>query len=415
MSERTTTDSENRREPDAGPVQLVDSGLFFSAASPLPKGIKARDVEALARGLVEEHAPLPLEQTSWGYLVDHRGKAGPHLLYYAATRQSLFGRKAENARDLRPAAVLPAFVALAGLRFARRTCVFLEEAECVSAVLFEPGATVPNRIVSRFLSEAGTDAEPARDELARRIEGEQGETELLPGTVRVAEAVPRGKGAVFHLEQRDPASGEWVSWKRTGIDKEARLLAADVRDRETLGAGARKQASGKRILRVAAALIAATLLLGALEIVQLLRGREAESLRERAEAREAQVERLQDIEAMAQSLEELLQGRFEPFDWLQAVNETRPEAVFFTSYALDDEGRIRINGQAPEVKILNEYIAALNEDPRLAEVEVGDTETDEDGVRFSLRAAAGDIDAEPPEEPAASGAPAGESTGEQAT
>jgi len=380
-----------------GPVILRDSGLFFTASSSLPKGIKGRDIEGLVRGLVEEQAPLPIEQTSWGYLADPHRKSGGPILYYAATRQSLFGNKTEAAEDLTPTAVLPSFAGLCGLRFSKRTWVFLADRESLSAAFFEAGVSIPTRMISRFVSPETEAGEAEREKLRRRLAEEDTEADFLPGMVRIAEAKAKGKGVLFELERREKFGAPWTSWKKTGIDKEARLAAADVRDRDTLEKGARVQTSAKRITQMAAVLVLSALALGALEVLQFQRGREAARLSALAESRQSQVERLQEIESMAQTLEEIFEGNFEPFDWMMAFNTPRPPTIHFNSFALDDAGNIRINGQAPEVKALNDFVAALQGDPRFEQVETGEVETDEDGVRFSLRATIGDLDALPPE------------------
>ncbi len=379
-----------------GPVILRDSGLFFTVSSRLPKGIKGRDIEGLVRGLVEEQAPLPIEQTSWGYLADPYRKSSGPILYYAATRQSLFGNKTEAAEDLTPTAILPSFAGLCGLRFSKNTWVFLADGESLSAAFFEAGATIPTRMISRFVSPETEAGEAEREKLRRRLAEEDPEADFFPGMVRIAEAKARGKAVHFQLECRERYGAHWTSWKKTGIDKEARLAAADVRDRDSREEGARVQTSAKRITQVAVVLLLSALALGALEVLQFQRGREAVQLSELAESRQSQVERLQEIESMAQSLEEIFAGNFEPFDWMMAFNAPRPPSIHFNSFALDDAGNIRINGHAPEVKALNDFVTALQRDPRLKQVETGEVETDEDGVRFSLRATIGDLDALPP-------------------
>lgn len=411
-SEEKLSDSKAPNGP--GPLILRDSGLFFTASAMLPKGIKPRDVEGLARGLIEEQAPLPIEQTSWGFLTDSHKKPGGSFLYYAATRQSLFGNKKEAAEDLRPAAILPTFVALSGLRFPRKTWVFLEEADSLSAALFEEGSSIPTRVVSRFSTPENHAHEAEGEKLRRRLKEEDPEADFLPGNVRVSAAESKGKGAVFHLERKETSDGDWVAWKKTGIEKENRLRAADIRDRETIGEGARVQTSAKRITRVAALIAFAVMVLGLLEILQIQRGRKAIQLAETVEARGPLVERLQGIESIAKSLERVFEGRFEPFDWMMVLNAPRPETIHFSSFALDDSGKIQINGQAPEVKALNDFIANLQEDPRLRQVSTGDIETDEAGVRFSLRAETGNLGALPsePKDAEPDPAPADESTEE---
>jgi|GEM_PF-5174407 len=405
-----------------GEIRLTASGLFFTALAPIPQGIKVRDLEPLAEGLVEEHSPLPPEQTAWGFLVDSRPKSGGHLFYYAATKELIFAKGEPGATDLSAAAVLPGFAALSGLRFSEPTWIYLLEEECLSAVLFEPECTIPTHILPRFLAEDDQNPFTARANLASRVQKEFDGNDEVKGLIRTARATTRGPGLEFDLEQQVDENAQWTSWKRSTIPKASRVRAADVRDRTFLSDSASQKATGRRMAATAIAILAAVLFLSLLEILEYRRSSETTTLRDQAEANAAAVERLKGIESMTASLRKVSQRDFRPYRWLIALNESRPPEISFTSYALDDEGRIRANGLAPDIKILNNYLALLRADPRFDSIATGSLDTDEAGVRFSLEANAGDLNATPPvtatppeesgipEEPSSEPTPSGEAS-----
>jgi len=118
------------------------------------------------------------------------------------------------------------------------------------------------------------------------------------------------------------------------------------------------------------------MLLGLLEVLQFSRGKRAEALQALASEQQPQVERLQEIEQMTISLRE----------------------IHFTSFGLDKEGSIRVNGEGPGVTLFNDYLSTLANDPRLSSVRSTGINTDEGGVTFTLAITAGDLNAELPTE-----------------
>lgn len=383
---------------EAPKVRLAASALFFTATCPVPPGIRARDLGAMVQGLVEEHSPLPLEQTAWGFLLDNQGARKSHLFYYAGARDFIFKNPAESA-DLSFTAVLPGLAALHGLHFSRDTWLFLHESECLTAVLFTHGSMIPQKCTARFFKQPapGTDALFAmRDAILKQIEVEDGQ-DVLPGLVRIAAPLPRRQGGLsFPLEHLKAASGNWEPWKTTHFPKASRLQAADIRDRDTLSAHWQRRDSGRRFGQIALLLLLAILLLGGLELLQNRRQAEAARLQALSQEQAPGVQRLQDIERMAQSLKRVFEGDFQPYRWLMAFNYGRPEAVSFTGFAIDEKGAMTVNGRAPEVKTLNDYFGNLKKNPQFSQVDIASTTTDRDGASFTLKAQAGDLTAAPP-------------------
>jgi hypothetical protein len=387
-----------RPKTSPGELRILASGLFFTGNSPVPSGIRARDMSAMVQGLVDEHSPMPIEQTSWGFVLDNRRKQQSHFLYYAAPQSLLFKNTAE-ASDLGLEAVIPGFVATCGLHFKEPTWLFLTEAECLSAVRFEAGSTAPDKVVSRFVGKADSD-ESARFALREELDASEGEASV-GGLVRIASAkAKKGKGLTFELEQCEAPGAAWRTWKKTELRPHTRVLAADLRRHEVLAGQMHRKSSGQRILQFAAVFILLLAALGALEFFQIQRKAEAERLAAQAESQEDAVERLQEIESMTKSLNSVLEKKFEPYRWMMAVNADRPETLSLSSFAFDDAGEMQANGEAPQVQALNDYVASLQANPKFESVSITNLTTNREGVSFNLRIQTGDLDAEsPPPEP----------------
>jgi len=360
--------------------------------------MRHKDIEPFVRGLVEENSPIPIEQTSWGYFFDNRSKPDGRLFYYAGSRELVFGKGSKDPSDLGPYAVLPGVAVLRGLGFGKPTWIFLREKECLTAARFEDGSPIPVSVVSRFLPDETSEEDlfKLRESLRQKILDE--DSDFVPGVIRISSIDPNGKGLGFRLEQKEAPEAKWRSWKRTEFSRPRHLHAADVREREILGEQELKQSSQRKILAVAAAILLSAMLLGLLEVLQFSRGKRAEALQALASEQQPQVERLQEIEQMTISLREVFESRFEPYRWLMVLNENRPPEIHFTSFGLDKEGSIRVNGEGPGVTLFNDYLSTLANDPRLSSVRSTGINTDEGGVTFTLAITAGDLNAELPTE-----------------
>jgi hypothetical protein len=390
-------------EPADPSVRLVASARFFTATAPLGRGIRARDLRPMANGLVEEHSPLPLEQTAWGFLAEPARKKDGVLLYFAAARTSVFPEVSPKARAAQP--VFPAFAALHGLRMKTPTWVFLADDQGVAALLFQPGVAIPVRVLARFIEdEQGDEASRwrVRDELAAECRPDRPEEikkeQVLEGLIRATGVAGRNnRGVVFTLERQTAPGGAWTFWKKTQLKKADQVLGADLRDHAELESTHRTHQSGQRILATAAIFGAAVLALVCLELLLFVRHQEALKIRQGIEARADAVERLQEIEQMNGVLNEVFTREFLPFDWLMLINDHRPEEITFGSYGIEAGADLAVQGQAREVGLINAFAERLGTDPRFRSVQLEDVQTTREGATFQLRIGPGDIRAQPPE------------------
>ncbi|MGZ0655277.1 hypothetical protein ACWPKS_06690 [Coraliomargarita sp. W4R72] len=389
--------------------RLLPSALFFTANCAVPAGIHARDMSAMVQGLVEEHAPLPIEQTSWGFILDNTKRKKSHFFYYAAPRDLIF-KSTTEANDLSLRSVIPAFAATTGLNFKQNTWLCLLESECLSLIHFESDSSIPDQIHSHFLpiDDAPNSAETLRSDLiAQHVGSNPGE--IIDGFIAIESAVSKGKkGIQFKLVQAPEANGRWTQWKQTTIAQPTRLIAADLRTKETLSGRLQRNQSGKRIMMLAVFVALAVITLGAFEYLQIKQKAEAHRLTELAEEQEPLVNRLKEVETMTKSLKNLFQKEFQPFHWLMVANEARPENLSISSYAFDEAGILSANGEATEVKALNLYVDALKINPKFKSATIANLNTDNSGVTFSLQLEAGDLHAEPPLEAEPASPPAAE-------
>ncbi len=383
---------------------MIPSALFFTDDSPVPSGIRARDIGSMVQGFVDEHSPVPIEQTSWGFLLDSRSKKQSHIFYYAAPKELVF-QQSTDASDLSMAAVLPGFAALHGLQFRKSSWIFLLEEECLTAALYENNSPIPSRVHARFLDKAEADptltAHELRTDLVRRLVDQENE-HVVEGLIRVAQKSDGGsKGITFRLEQQEQPDRAWLAWKKTELRNATRLKAADLREHAALEAQSQRKSSGQKLLQVAACILILIATLAFFEFRQDQQQREVERLSMIAREQAPLVERLQEIEAMNKSLQKVFQKNFTPYRWLMEMNAPRPETIALLNFAIDASGKISTSGIGPEIKALNEYVASLQENVKFQSVEIVKIDTNKDGVSFNLSLETGDITAEPEPEPEA--------------
>jgi len=378
-------------------VQLLPSALFFTASNTAPKGIRGKDLPYFVQGMVEERSPMPLEQTSWGFICDFRKRGSREFLLYAAPRELLFPGDKNSSMRFETKAVLPTFAALHGLRFSSPTWLFLREEECLTAAFFEKNQPNPSFVQSRFIfSEENKEKnfEELHDKLRKSLPVEDGHT-VLDDLIRVGQAEWHKTGLKFTLEIFSRKKDQWLSWKTTNLGEIEMLMGADVRNRSMMLEYLSKNSAQKRILQVAVSMITALFLLALFEGLQFRQSAKAEELRALSVEQQPKMDRLQEIESMAQSLQDTIDREFEPYRWLMVLNAKRPETISFNNFSMDENGRIRFHGEAPSVQAINQFYSTLKENLKLESVTLSNVESGSDGVRFQILVETGNRKAEP--------------------
>ena len=376
--------------------ELLPAALFFATSAFLPQGVRSRDRTQFVSGLVEEHSPLPLDQTSWGYLAQIKNRKAGRLFYYAAPRDLVEEHVGRNNKR----ALLPSFAALTGLRFGEVTWLFFQDDHCLSAIRFPKNEPVPDKVVGRFLHDAG-DVDMPEWQLRQLLEDtvvkpdvESRASEVinvLPGIIRVKpEVLGKGKRLRFRLFQSEAAGQAEIAWRTTDLKLADFLLAADLRDFSALAEKHQGLEAEKRILIAMVATLTAILALGAWELLHWQKASEARRLEAQIVERASRVERLQEIESMQQAVDALFRRNFEPFDWLMAINELRPPEVAFSTFSFEENEQMAISGQAGEITPINEFADAVRNDPRFATATLSQVQTTREGATFNLRVETGD-------------------------
>lgn len=383
----------------AASVELVTAARFVCQAIEIPEGMKTADLSNYVSGMVEEESPLPLEHIAWGFLAARKGRKGTNALAYASARNLVLG----DGDPVSGGSVLPSFAALQGLSFSERTWLCYVDDESISAVSFQPNASTPDQIVSRYHHSDLDDwvaLSSMREGLLQDAPIESTD-KVIDGIIRAKlQGTPSRKKIQFTLEQRIQKTGGWHQWNKTELASESMLHGADLRDPEFLNAELTSRRDGKSIFIAAGVIAAAIIIMGVLEIILGSRASQAEDSLTQVTAQEKAVAQLKEMEAMTKALEATLKKQLLPFDWMMAVNEFRPEEVSLTSTYMGSGGQLNINGEADNIKTVNDYVTALRNSNRFSEIELAEVKTGKTGASFRIKLIVGDLNAEPTPQPA---------------
>lgn len=398
---KAAKDKHKETSPESHGPEFLPAALFFATSAFLPQGVRVRDRARLVSGLVEEHSPLPLDQTAWGFLTHVKNRKGGRLFYYAAPRDLV----KEHSEGGKNRVLLPSFAVLSGLRFNETTWLFYKDAHCLSAIRFPKGDAIPDKVVARFLHDSSDSVAPEWDlrqvleESVVKPDVESRDSEVinvLPGIITSkCDVVAKGKRLRFHLFQTAEQGQSEVVWKNNELKTADFVLAADLRDFSEMAQKQQGVDTEKRILIGMVATIVAILALAGWEFRHWQKSAEADRLEAQIRERTPRVERLQEIESMQQAVDALFRRNFEPLDWLMAVNELRPPEVAFTTFSFEESAHMSISGQAGEITPINNFADAVRNDPRFASATLSQVQTTREGATFNLRIEPGDRDAQP--------------------
>jgi Tfp pilus assembly protein PilN len=381
--------------------EFLPAALFFATSAFLPQGVRVRDRVRLVSGLVEEHSPLPLDQTAWGFLTHVKNRRGGRLFYYAAPRDLV----KEHSEGGKSRVLLPSFAVLSGLRFNETTWLFYKDAHCLSAIRFPKGEAIPDKVVARFLHDSSDPVAPEwnlrqvlEDSVVKPdVAGRDSEVvNILPGIITSkCEVVAKGKRLRFHLFQATEQGQSESSLKHNELKAADFVLAADLRDFSEMAQKQQGADTEKRILIGMVATVVAILALAGWEFRHWQKSSDADRLQAQIRERTSRVERLQEIESMQQAVETLFRRNFEPLDWLMAVNQLRPPEIAFTTFSFEEGAHISISGQAGEITVINDFADAVRNDSRFTSATLSQVQTTREGATFNLRIEPGDRDAQP--------------------
>ncbi|HKK19081.1 MAG TPA: PilN domain-containing protein [Opitutales bacterium] len=318
------------------PVLTLPGYLFFVDRIELPEALEASEIDDFAELSLEGLAPFPIEQLYWGFL--HSESAGSILLY-AAYKERIKGLGYENLENY--LWVLPDFAALWGASFSETTRLQLESDEGFCEIEFGAGQNLPSKVVG-----FGPNAEKTDHGSSVRLQ--------LASTNVSEKAIP-----AFYFEAVDATEGKiHGNWEKLVPDEDD-LWRADIRD-----AAFKKNERNTRklttwITRATAYAALFAVLLVVLEGVLFAGDLWLETQQAKIAAQASEVRRIEDKQSLMNKLDQVAQNELRPIAILEALNEPRPEGIYFTSTVTEGQNRITIDGIANTINELNAYTESL--------------------------------------------------------
>lgn len=337
MNDLNTVESEaSPSEPS--PVLLVPGHLFFVDRIELPDSLERSELDDFAELSLESLAPFPVEHLYWGYLYS---ESSGNILLYATYKDRL---KAQGFKDLESYLwVLPDFATLFGSSFPETTTVELIHEASLSRMVFAKGEVLPQVVDSKAI-DAQAPETAAADTLQLCLQSTELSENGLP---------------TFHFEPMGSSSGESTANFPHLSPSENALWRADIRssDFKKTERSARKLTA--RIARATGYCVLFALFMILLEGALFLAGLWLERQDALIAAQAPEVRRIEDKQSLMNKLDQVAQNELRPIAILGALNDPRPEGVYFTSTVTEGQNRIIIDGIANTITELNNYIAAL--------------------------------------------------------
>jgi hypothetical protein len=296
-----------RAGPPPPKVVLLPDGLFFGRAVPIASNATPDEVVTQVELALEAMSPFPLAQLYYGWF---SAPGSDHAFVYATYRRRFTSDQTEGWTDAE--LVIPASAALFGGKVQPATTLVLTAADGVTAVHWD-NSHVPSKVVFRPVDPEAPDDVRAhvREELLRSFGGSKTVVDLL--VAPSADASHSDREMVFR-------SGDFVSRLPTPT-----ASALDVRDKGELAA---LRAARKRDLvlwrLVIGGFIALVLLLAG--EIALLAGNGWQRIRvAKLNGRAGTVQKIQESQELANSIEDLVTKRLLPLEMLTAAVGTNSE------------------------------------------------------------------------------------------
>lgn len=316
---------------------IVPGHLFFVDRIDLPAGLESSEIDDFAELSLEDLAPFPVEQLYWGYL--HSKSAGSILLY-ASFKERLKARGFEDIE--RYLWVLPDFATFFGAVFPAATIAQLEHDGGFSRISYAAGDSLPQRVVSGPPGQAPDAEAPV--------------LRLQPGPVDVSEqGLP-----TFHFTSIEPAAAQAAA---AGFEKiapgESALWRADIR---SAGFKQAERSARRLTARISQATVYAVLFAVFLLLLEgLIYAGDLwlDTKNAKIAAQAPEVRRIEDKQSLMEKLDQVAQNELRPIRILAALNQVRPEGIYFTSTVTEGSNRITIDGISNTITELNNYTDAL--------------------------------------------------------
>lgn len=338
---------------EAEQVLRLPGHLFFVESIELPPALEAGEIADFAELTVESIAPFPLEQLNWGFL---HSPDSTTILIYAAHQNRLknFGFDKLDAY----AWVLPDFASLNGAHFPEATEITLINENYVTLLHFKAGAELPIAVASLPLNTESVSKtiSTIRDEiedndsfprkLSLRLVGATISEQGLPTFQHVEEGTNNGENFGLWTELSPGEKPLWQADIRSTLFKESERSA---------------RRTGGLLTKITLWAALCALLLVSLEILLLAGNTWLETQADKIAAQQPTVARIEDKQTLVNKLEQVAQNELRPIAILDALNQSRPDGIYFTSTETDGQNRITIQGIASTINDFNRYIEINNQ------------------------------------------------------
>lgn len=336
MNEANTDKSEGGEALTPPRVLLLPGHLFFVDRIELPAGLESSEVGDFAELSLESLAPFPVEHLFWGYC---HSEASGSILLYASYRDRI---KAQGYKEIDAYLwVLPDFATLFGTSFPEATTLRLVSDESVSQVTFAAEESLPQQVIS---TPKAAQPEEAPSTLGVKLESTEISEQGRP---------------TFHFQAIDEGADKIAGHFEKLSPAEDALWRADIRD----ATFKKNERSARRITaRIGRATVYAFLfalllvfLEGILFVGDLWLDTKSATIAKQA----PEVRRIEDKQSLMNKLDQVAQNELRPVAILEALNDVRPEGIYFTSTVAEGQNRIIIDGIANTINELNDYVSAL--------------------------------------------------------
>ncbi|MCH2155451.1 MAG: hypothetical protein MK080_05570 [Opitutales bacterium] len=336
----------NQINPDADDSPLmeqpasIDAGLFFLEWIALPDGISDEEITGLIELEIENTAPFPIEQLTWGWIAHPSRKS---VFCYAAPRELLKRSGITGFDEISP--LVPEFAAVAlietGSSFAVVHCgdysvaiAYSSDATPTQAVAIETESEeLPNTLAEAF--DLQTPPEPGQIS-SYRVDLDSSSEDL---------------GCSWQL--RDGISPDTT--RQLSLNPNAMWLA-DLRDHD-LKAARQKQLRTSSLLWRSVTYVAVFLLvLLGLEVAQWGLNKFLGFRDGKLDAQTPIVSRLEQQQSFLYKLEDIEKSQMRPFAVMAVLNDNRPTSIQFLRVEATDSDTFEVSARGKTVNEVNAYI-----------------------------------------------------------
>ncbi|MGB0743647.1 MAG: hypothetical protein ACPGSB_03885 [Opitutales bacterium] len=338
MSEENTVDPEVETSTPP-PVLVLPGHIFFVERVELPTTLEGAELDDFAELSLEGISPFPVEQLFWGFI---HSEPSASILLYAAYKERV---KALGYTELESYLwVLPDFAASSGAYFPEDVTLCLESEQGCSSVYLSKGESLPEKVLSTAPNSKAPPQTSSSKSLRVHLESVEVSEQGLP---------------TFHFVSAERADENFEGKWKALSPGQSQLWRADIRGSEFKKNERNKRKMGSWIARATgyAALFAVFLIFleGLLFLGGLWMNAQSATIAEQA----PEVRRVEDKQSLMNKLDQVAQNELRPVAILNALNNPRPQGIYFTSTQTDGLNRITIDGIANTITELNNYTKAL--------------------------------------------------------